>query len=67
MNLVSLTIPLTVTELDPKAFAHCVSLERLSMPEALWQAFDIGDAYPGDFTYYNGDNGETMPAPHEDD
>ncbi len=66
-RLVSLTIPLTVTELDPKAFAHCVSLERLSMPEALWQAFDIGDAYPGDFTYYNGDNGETMPAPHEDD
>lgn len=65
-RLLSLTIPLTVTEVDVTAFAHCVSLERLSMPEALWQAFEIGGAYQGDFTHYNGDNGETMPAPHEE-
>ncbi len=65
-RLLSLTIPLTVTELDPTAFAYCVSLERLSMPDALWQAFEIGYAYLGDFTHYNGDNGETMPVPKDD-
>ena len=65
-RLLSLTVPLTVTEIDEKAFAQCVSLERLSLPEGLWKDYEIGFATPGDFTHYNGDNGETLAAPRED-
>ena len=59
-RLMSLTVPLTVTELDPTAFENCVSLERLSLPPGLTAEFDTRWAERGDFTYYNGDNGGTL-------
>ena len=60
-RLMSLTVPLTVTELDPTAFDCCVSLERLSLPPGLTAEFNTGWAEQGDFTYFNGDNGSTLP------
>ena len=61
----NVTVPLTVTELDPTAFANCVSLERLSLPPGFTAT--IGDAVEEtDFTFYNGDNGSTMAAPRKE-
>ena len=59
-RLVSLAVPLTVTDLDPSAFEDCVSLERLSLPPGLQAEFDGNWAEHGDFTYFNGDNGSTL-------
>ncbi len=60
-RLVSIAIPLTVTKLDETAFAFCVSLERVSLPEGM--SISISDyAVPGDFMYYNGDNGSTLSS-----
>ena len=68
-RLLSLTVPLTVTQLDPTAFDTCVSLERLSLPPGLSAVFDDGWAERPDFTHYNGDNGSTgvnRPQPQAD-
>ena len=59
-RLMSLAVPLTVTDLDPSAFEDCVSLERLSLPPGLQAKFDGGWAERGDFTFFNGDNGSTL-------
>ena len=61
----SLVVPLTVTELDPRAFANCVSLERLSLPPGF--TVEIGEGVEEtDFTWFNGDNGSTLASPRED-
>ncbi len=63
-ELISLTVPLTVTDLAPTAFHNCVSLERLSLPPGLEASFD-GYAQQADFTYFNGDNNETGTLPED--
>ena len=60
-RLISLTVPLTVTELAENAFCDCVSLERLSLPPGLKAVFNDGWAERGDFTHYTGDNGSWVP------
>ena len=63
-RLHSLTVPLTVTELNETAFAYCVSLERLSLPPQLTvPQRDLSWADYADLTWYNGDNGTTLPEP----
>ncbi len=57
-RLISLTVPLTVTELAPNAFCYCVSLERLSLPPG-FSAELSSWVDPADFTHYSGDNGTT--------
>lgn len=59
-RLLSLTVPLTVTELDEHAFSDCVSLERLSLPEGLKATWNADWTERPSFTFYNGDNGETQ-------
>ena len=54
----SVTIPPTVTRLAETAFGGCVSLERVSLPDGLEVKLSSWGK-PGDFTYYNGDNGTT--------
>ena len=61
-RLAALTVPLTVTELDPTAFHNCVSLERLSLPPGLTADLSSWARQP-DFTWFNGDNGGTGSAP----
>ncbi len=61
-RLISLTVPLTVSDLDETAFAFCVSLERLSLPPGLRAAFNENWVRMGDFTHYNGDNGSTWTS-----
>ena len=61
-RLISLTVPLTVKSIDPTAFYNCVSLERLSLPRGFTALKNDGQDFWvrfNDFTYYNGDNGET--------
>ena len=62
-RLNSLTVPLTVTEIGAHAFRGCTSLERLSLPP--WLSVKMEDDWTeyGDFTWYNGDNGTTLPKP----
>ncbi len=57
-RLNSVTIPPTVTRLAETAFGGCVSLERVSLPDGLEVKLSSWGK-PGDFTYYNGDNGTT--------
>ena len=60
-RLISLSVPPTVTALAEDAFADCVSLERLSLPAAF--SASLSDwVEPADFTFFNGDNGETLRA-----
>ena len=66
-RLHSLTVPLTVTELSENAFEDCVSLERLSLPPGLKALKDESWAEYADLTWYNGDNGTTLPEPMEDE
>ena len=69
-RLNSLTVPLTVTELDPSALAQCVSLERLSLPPGLTVELDEDTrtwAQWESFSAYTGDNGVTRPAPLRDE
>ncbi len=69
-RLNSLAVPLTVTELEPGAFAQCVSLERISLPPGLSDEYDDSWTRHGDFTWYNGDNGSTYsvrPRDEDDD
>ena len=66
-RLHSLTVPLTVTELSENAFEGCVSLERLSLPPGLEVLTDKSWAEYADLTWYNGDNGTTLPEPMEDE
>ena len=61
-RLISLTVPLTVKSIDPTAFYNCVSLERMSLPEGFTAEKNDGGGFwtrYNDFTYYNGDNGQT--------
>ena len=60
-----MTVPLTVKELAPNAFAHCVSLERLSLPNGLSAQLDDWVKHE-DFTdAFHGDNWATYPKPKE--
>ncbi|MBR4502676.1 MAG: leucine-rich repeat protein [Clostridia bacterium] len=61
-RLISLAVPLTVSDLDETAFAFCVSLERLSLPPGLKATFNENWVHMGDFTHYNGDNGSTWTS-----
>ena len=65
-RLLSLTVPLTVTQLDSTAFDTCVSLERLSLPPGLEASFNTAWAERPDFSHYNGDNGGTGAKPQAD-
>ena len=65
-RLLSLTVPLTVTEISDEAFFGCASLERLSLPPGLTVPMEGNGIMSGDFTWYNGDNGETLPGPKPD-
>ena len=60
-RLISLTVPLTVTDLAENAFWDCVSLERLSLPPGLKAVFNDDWSERGDFTHYAGDNGSWVP------
>ena len=62
-RLNAVTVPLTVTEMDPTAFVDCVSLERLSLPP--WLRADFSESYSSraDYSSYTGDNGATGRAP----
>ena len=61
-RLISLAVPLTVSDLAETAFAYCVSLERLSLPPGLRATFNENWESMGDFTHYNGDNGSTWTS-----
>ena len=61
-RLISLAVPLTVSDLDETAFASCVSLERLSLPPGLRAVFNEHWGRMGDFTHFNGDNGSTWTS-----
>ena len=61
VNLISITIPPTVTEIAPTAFCNPVSLGRISLPEG----FSVEDLYqdyvrPDDQSRFNGDNGAAI-------
>ncbi len=56
-RLQSLTVPLTVTELDPTAFCECLSLERLSLPPALAETCYLEYVEQTDLSVFSGDNG----------
>ena len=62
IRVTEFAVPPTVRVLAENAFSRCVSLERLSLPAGLTAAFDYDWAVPDDFTWYNGDNGQTLPA-----
>ena len=64
-RLHSLTVPLTVTDLAPTAFYHCVSLERLSLPPGLKVSQD-DYALHEDLSRYMGDNGATLSEPRRE-
>ena len=66
-RLHSLTVPLTVTDLDPTAFDNCVSLERLSLPPGLKASWDEDYALHEDLSHYMGDNGATLTTPRKTD
>ena len=65
-RLHSLTVPLTVTELDENAFANCVSLERLSLPPGMTASWGDDYALHEDLSHYMGDNGCTLTEPREE-
>ena len=66
-RLISLTVPLTVTDIADTAFAYCVSLERLSLPPGMG-SFTAGKWVDRpDLTRYNGDNGGPGKEDTEDD
>ena len=66
-RLLSLTVPLTVTDLSADAFTYCVSLERLSLPPGLDVRWDPDWAERPDFAFFNGDNGGTERTPRKND
>ncbi|MBR4502675.1 MAG: leucine-rich repeat protein [Clostridia bacterium] len=66
-RLISLAVPLTVTDIADTAFACCVSLERLSLPPGMGN-FSAGKWVDRpDLTRYNGDNGGPGTGETEDD
>ena len=66
-RLISLAVPLTVTDIADTAFAYCVSLERLSLPPGMG-SFSAGRWVDRpDLTRYNGDNGGPGAEDPEED
>ncbi len=63
--LLSLTVPLTVTDIAPSAFRNCVSLERLSLPPGM--TAELGDwVKQEDYSSaFRGDNWGTYAQPAE--
>ena len=59
-KLMSMSVPLTVTDLAETAFAECVSLERLSLPPGLNAYYSTEGIDRGDFSLFRGDNWETQ-------
>ena len=67
VNLKEVDIPDGVRAIGDYAFNGCASLERLSLPPGLEALKDESWAEYADLTWYNGDNGTTLPEPMEDE
>ena len=59
-HLQAIAVPLTVEQFGKRVFTHCVSLERVSLPEGLTADKNAtGSVYYEDDSLFRGDNGDT--------